>query len=351
MPVMEPLSLVPALADGQADFALCHRKARDGIHHEDDLVALIAEIFGDGCGRHGALDAHERGLVGRRDDDDGTLESFLAEVAFDEVAHLAATLADERDDADVGFRVAGDHGEQRRFADARARHDADALPVAHRDEAVDGAHADVEVLVDARALERRGRRRLQRVFLLREDWPLVIHRVAEAVEHAAEEFRPDFDFQRLLRRDDLAARPDALHFADRHEHDKSLPETDHFGRHGRDVGEMRTHVAELADADRRALRLNDEADDLRDFARELDGHGALDGIREFFDIDLHQAFTSSMAWRMSSIWVWRRASTPPFGVSMTQSPGTRLSSDVIVSSAPVPVRRLRNSSRARSTRS
>ena len=42
---------------------------------------------------------------------------------------------------------------------------------------------------------------------------------------------------------------------------------------------MRTHIAELADADRRALRLDDEADDLRDLACEFDGHGAFDGIR------------------------------------------------------------------------
>ena len=150
--------------------------------------------------------------------------------------------------------------------------------------------------MDARPRERRGRRCLQRIFAFREDGPLAVHGIAEAVEHAPEELRADLDLERLLCGDDLAARADALHLADGHEHDKSLPETDHLGRYGRDVGEMRGDIAELADADRRPLGLDDEANDLRDLARELDGDSARDGICELLDIHaLLHAFTSCIA--------------------------------------------------------
>ena len=54
---------------------------------------------------------------------------------------LAAALADQRDHVDVGVRVARDHAEQGRLADAGAGEDADALAPAERQEAVDGAHA------------------------------------------------------------------------------------------------------------------------------------------------------------------------------------------------------------------
>ena len=49
------------------------------------------------------------------------------EVVLDELAHLAAALADEGDHVDVGVGVAGDHAEEGGLADAGAGEDADAL--------------------------------------------------------------------------------------------------------------------------------------------------------------------------------------------------------------------------------
>jgi hypothetical protein len=119
------------LADGQADLALGHREARDRVHHQHHVRALVAEVLGDGGRGERGLDAHERRLVGRRDDDDGAVDG-VAEVALDELAHLAATLADEADDVHVAGRAAGDHAEQRGLAHARAGEDAEALAAARR---------------------------------------------------------------------------------------------------------------------------------------------------------------------------------------------------------------------------
>ena len=99
----------------------------------------------------GRLDAHERRLVAGRDDHDRALQARFAEIALDEVADFFAALADQRDHVDVGGRVAGDHAEHRRLADAAARKDADALAFAAGQQAVDRAHAHAQRFGHARA--------------------------------------------------------------------------------------------------------------------------------------------------------------------------------------------------------
>ena len=69
-------------------------------------------------------------------------QALRAEVVLEELAHLAATLADQGDDADVGGGAAGDHRQQARLADAGAGEDAQALAAAARDQRVEGAHAE-----------------------------------------------------------------------------------------------------------------------------------------------------------------------------------------------------------------
>ena len=64
---------------------------------------------------------------------------LAAERVLQELAHLAAALADEGEDGRVEARGARQHGEQRGLADAGAGEDADALPGAQRREEVDDA--------------------------------------------------------------------------------------------------------------------------------------------------------------------------------------------------------------------
>ena len=74
-----------------------------------------------GGGDERAARAHQRRLVAGRDDHHRARQPFGAERVLDEVAHLAAALAEQRDHVDVGLRLAGDHAEQRALADAASR--------------------------------------------------------------------------------------------------------------------------------------------------------------------------------------------------------------------------------------
>ena len=91
------------LADGEADLAPRHRDARDRVHHQQHVLALVAEVLGDRGRDERAARAHERGLVAGRDDHDRARQPFGAERVLDEVAHLAAALAEQRDHVDVGL--------------------------------------------------------------------------------------------------------------------------------------------------------------------------------------------------------------------------------------------------------
>jgi hypothetical protein len=89
-------------ADGQGDFALGHGVAGERVHDQQNLLALVAEIFGDGRCVGCALQAHQGAGVGRGGDDDGAAHAFLAENLLDEFLHLAAAFADQADDDDFG---------------------------------------------------------------------------------------------------------------------------------------------------------------------------------------------------------------------------------------------------------
>ena len=159
--------------------------------------------------------------------------------------------------------LAGDHAEQRALADARAGEDADALAAADRQHAVDGAHARLQRLVDQLALERVRRLGSERHALLRFELALAVDRVAEPVQHAAEQARADVDAERAAERLHAAARVQPVHLAERHQQHAALVEAD-------DLGEARSFVdqagdaAELAEPDVEAGRLDHQADDAGD---------------------------------------------------------------------------------------
>ncbi|MNE14883.1 hypothetical protein D3C80_1077780 [compost metagenome] len=53
------------LADGQGDLALSLGKTRQRVHQQQDVLALVAKVFGDACAIHGRAQAHQRRIVGR----------------------------------------------------------------------------------------------------------------------------------------------------------------------------------------------------------------------------------------------------------------------------------------------
>ena len=155
----------------------------------------------------------------------------VAEVALDELAHLAATLADEADDVDVGRRRAGDHAQQRRLADAGAGEDAQALAAPAGDHAVQrrGRRAPTRSRMRGRSSGIRrgagGRAHAAVGQLL-----ALVDRAAEAVEHAAQQLVADGDADGLAGGGDDVAGADAVQLAERHEQRAALAEADDLGR-------------------------------------------------------------------------------------------------------------------------
>jgi len=115
-------------------------KIKTGNVHE------VAEVLRNGSRDKRRLDADKRRRVGCRDDHDRPPHPLGTQVVLDELAHLAATLANQRDDVHVGGRVAGRHAHQRALADAASREDAHALALRAGHQRVYGANAEAERL-------------------------------------------------------------------------------------------------------------------------------------------------------------------------------------------------------------
>src|SRR3954468_6355449 len=299
------------LADGEADLALGHGDARDRVHHQHDVGALVAEVLGDGGRDERALDAHERRLVGRRDDHDAALER-VAEVALDELLDLSAALADERDHVDVGRRGPGDHAEQRRLADAGAGEDAEALAAPAGDDAVERADAERDAVLDAGPAQRVRRRPERRAQLRAVGLWHAVHRAAEAVEDAAEQLVADVDAHRVAGRRDGAAGGDAAHVAERHEQRLAAAEADDLGGHVGAPPAGGDH-ADLADLGLEAGRLDGQADEVRDAAVAAVQIGLAQAVgRALEDAGAHGATlwsSATMTSRARSSFVSRPAST------------------------------------------
>ena len=74
--------------------------------------AGVAEPLGDPGGDEGGAQPLDRRGVGGGDDDDRAGQPLGAEVVLEELADLAAALADQGDHRDLGVGAAGDHREQ-----------------------------------------------------------------------------------------------------------------------------------------------------------------------------------------------------------------------------------------------
>src|SRR5690606_26866730 len=112
---------------------------------------------------------------------------------LDEIVDLAAALADQPDDDDVGARVARNHAEQHALADAAAGEKPDALPAADGQQRIDSAHADVERPAHRIAAERVQEPPHQRHALPAAQRRQVVERLTERVDHAPEQLLADLN--------------------------------------------------------------------------------------------------------------------------------------------------------------
>lgn len=98
-------------ADGEAHFALRHGHARDGVHDQHYIGALVAKILRDGGSDKGTVEPKEGGFIGSGHHDHRAFQAFQLRIALDEFAHFAAAFADEGDDVEIRVGVSGDHAQ------------------------------------------------------------------------------------------------------------------------------------------------------------------------------------------------------------------------------------------------
>src|SRR5690606_7985547 len=121
---------------------------------QQDALALVPEVFGDGRRTPCAVQTHQGRIVGRRRNDDRARKSLFAEDALHELLDLATALADQPDDDHFRAGIARHHAEQHALADAAACEKPDALAAPDSEKRIDRANADVERLLDRLSRER-----------------------------------------------------------------------------------------------------------------------------------------------------------------------------------------------------
>ncbi len=120
------------LADGQGDFPLGLGETCQGIHQQQDVLALVAKIFGDPRAVHRSPQTHQRSIIRWRGHHHRTLEAFLTQDVLDELLDLTSPLADQPDHNDVGLGEAGHHAQQHTLAHAGTGEQAETLTATYR---------------------------------------------------------------------------------------------------------------------------------------------------------------------------------------------------------------------------
>ena len=205
------------LADGQGDFPLGLGKTGQRVHQQQDVLALVAKIFGDARAVHRRAHPHQRRIVGRRSHHHRTLEAFFAEDVLDELLDLPAPLTDQPDHNDVGFGKAGHHAQQHTLAHAGTGEQAQALAATDREQAVDRPNADVQRHADGVAVERVDGRAVHRHPVLGLHPALAVQRPTGTVEHPPEHAHAHRQAAIVRQRHDPRARSDPGDAAHRHQ--------------------------------------------------------------------------------------------------------------------------------------
>ena len=179
----------------------------------------------------GGLQALHGGTLRGRHHHHRAFEALLADVVLDELAHLAAAFADQREHVDVGVGVAQQHRQQRALAAARRREDAHALAFAAREQAVEDPEPQAKGRVDDLTPHRVRRIREHRI-PFGELKALAVERLPESVQHLAEEGGSDPDAVVLPRRRHRRIRRDAERRPERCEQDVAAVEAHHLRQRG-----------------------------------------------------------------------------------------------------------------------
>jgi hypothetical protein len=224
------------LADGQGDLALRLGETGQGIHQQQHILALVAEMLGDAGGHHGAMQAHQRRVVRRRGHHHGAGQALGAKDVVDEFLYFTTTFADQPHHDHIGVGVLGHHAQQHTLAHAAAGEQAHALATADAEQGIDGAHPHVQRFahrlategVDVAPGERHMGFHLQRA--------LAVQRIAGAIQDTAQQGRTGRRLADTMGGHHPGIGHQALQVADGHEIEFFAGEAHHLGFDGRTLG-------------------------------------------------------------------------------------------------------------------
>ena len=216
-------------AHGQTNFTLGVGDAGQAVDQHEHVFALVAEVFGDHMGQVGGLQSQHRRHVGGRGHQHGFGHALFTQRLLDKGLHLAAALADQADHHHVGLGEAGEHAQQHTFADTRTGDQANALPAADGQHAIDGFDAHIEHIADGATLHRveRATEQAQLVFAHRLGFAVQWH--APAIDDTAQQGVAQPDAGGVA--DDAHSGPgaDALRLGEGHEKQGLVVEAHHLG--------------------------------------------------------------------------------------------------------------------------
>ena len=203
----------------QPDLALGHGEARQRVHHQQHVVALIPEILSDAGSHRGTLFPQHSGLIGGRHHQDGAGHALLPQVLLYKIQNLTATFAHQRNDIDIRLDIFGDHAHQGTLAHAGAGEDADTLTLADGQQTVNGLHAELHTLPNRRSGKRVDVVPLDAVGRTACERSLPIDGLAQGVDDTAPEKRPHLQRQLPASVADKIARGNPSHVRIGHEQD------------------------------------------------------------------------------------------------------------------------------------
>ncbi len=109
------------------DFSVCFGKSRDRIGHEQDMLALIPEMFGNRHRRQGTASALQWRAVGGGSHNDTPGHTFWSKHLPNEIQHFATAFSHEREYYDVSGHTLGKLRQKTGLSDTRACEQADPL--------------------------------------------------------------------------------------------------------------------------------------------------------------------------------------------------------------------------------
>ena len=214
------------------------------------------------------MPAQRRRLIRGGDDDDAAPQPLLAQAVLDELARLAAALADQADDGDVRLGMPRQHRQQAGLADAGAGEDAETLSPAAGQEGVERPHAEIELALHALARVRRLAVRCagdSAAEPMRQR-PEAVHRFAQRADDPAEPAFAGINGIVVAAHFRPAARTEAGDGAVRHQQASPGAEADDLGQ--RRLAVAIDQSAAIADSEnvRQSVDLDEQAGDARDQA-------------------------------------------------------------------------------------